>query len=795
MSARQALKQEFDGYCAGYTRHFVKQGSFNLYHSKELDNVIKKAHRLVLAEFFESYQPRSENVPFCVIASKAYADFKLGANEAVPLLFVYKDIKGFHLKPMIKAFIALLNDIGLVTDYQVCEVSGIVGKARELKPFGTRYLCGSKALFKAARDEIKQALALYKDEFADALLAHFKDRNLAFIKQEFNIKKDFGGLEDYANLDSLLLLLKDSPKNYALHFVSEKELSELRLATDFLLSLQSAMNIQNGADTDKFLFANAGEISLLMKKKDKKNLDAKNSMLQKAMSCLHTIGFYTRYISMRIQFARQEPKFQPLMQSAFMRAEDKIFISKRQVFSTLKDFLDALNTLDDIYMDFDLSVVMELKRLRISKKDFEQALLPFKTLLHRRYSFCVLKVLFDSLLLKELIKAYAPLYFLPDEESIYSRDENAFLVLKEFEKQMSNLEIIKNLSSQEKMIVKLSILMSASNEENEVSLANIYRALCGKLNIHGEVLEFGLKMCLHFNLMREFIEKEDIYNETIITALISRLGNARNVKVLHALTFISAKALGINEHFFYKSLDALLGNALAGFENAEFLDESTRRVKKEQTLKRSRVFLECDSYLQDKITHIQSNLFIIKNSFEKIVEVAKCARENDFKFWLDNDKNFVLELVSASKKLNLSQILGALSSLNLVFMSFFPLFDDKMYAKFEYANEVSDMQKTKFSELLQKNLSANELKLKKPMIKKDELKFDLGYSKTYAKLNLNTKDQQGLMAFVMSVFDELDLTLSAAKIQTIRQRTRNTFYFEKTPNLDEQRLIKSLASE
>ena len=202
-------------------------------------------------------------------------------------------------------------------------------------------MCGSKALFKAARDEIKQALALYKDEFADALLAHFKDRNLAFIKQEFNIKKDFGGLEDYANLDSLLLLLKDSPKNYALHFVSEKELSELRLATDFLLSLQSAMNIQNGADTDKFLFSNAGEISLLMKKKDKKNLDAKNSMLQKAMSCLHTIGFYTRYISMRIQFARQEPKFQPLMQSAFMRAEDKIFISKRQVFSTLKDFLDA----------------------------------------------------------------------------------------------------------------------------------------------------------------------------------------------------------------------------------------------------------------------------------------------------------------------------------------------------------------------------------------------------------------------------------------------------------------------
>ena len=108
---------------------------------------------------------------------------------------------------------------------------------------------------------------------------------------------------------------------------------------------------------------------------------------------------------------------------------------------------------------------------------------------------------------------------------------------------------------------------------------------------------------------------------------------------------------------------------------------------------------------------------------------------------------------------------------------------------------MSDSQKEKFGELLKKNLGTQKTKLKKPMIKKDELKLDLGYSKTYAKLNLNTKDQQGLMAFVMNVFDELKLTLSAAKIQTIRQRTRNTFYFEKTPNLNEQSLIKSLVSE
>lgn len=787
------LKKEFESYCASYTKHFIKQGSFSLYHSKELDNLIKKAHKAILAQFFEDYLPHNENIPFCIIASKAYSDFKLCANESVPLLFIYKDIKAFHLKPMIKAFIALLNDIGLVIDYQICELGGIVGKWSELRPFGVRYLCGSKALFKSARDEFKKALTTHKDELAKSLFAYFQHSNLGFIKQEFNIKKDFGGIEDYSNLDSLLTLFKDSPKNYALHFVSEKELSELRLAMDFLLSLQSAINIQSSKDSDTFLFINADEISLLMRKKDKKNLEAKYSMLQKAMSCMHTVGLYTRFIAS--QMSKDGLKFQPINQGFFMSANRRVFINKRQNFTHLKAFLDALNTLNDEYVEFDVSVVMYLKRMHVSKRDYELALLAFRTLLYRHHSFSALKLFFDSGILKELIKAYAPLYFLPDEESVYSRDENAFLVLKAFEKQINEFESLKNLSSQEKMVLKLSILMSASNEENEVSLANIYRSLCAKLNISGGILEFGLKMCKYFHLMKEYIEKEDIYNETIIASFVSKLGNERNLRILHALTFINARALGIHQHFFYKSLDKLLQNALSGFENEEFLDESTRRVKKEQALKRSKPFLQQSLAMQDRILHITSNLFIIKNSFETIVSVAQMAKEYDFKFWFDNEKNFILELISRNDKLDLESILNTLSSLNLVFMSFFPLFDDKVYLKFEYASEVSDEQKAKFATLLEKNLQSHNHKVKKPMIKKDELKLDLGYSKTYAKLNLNTKDQQGLMAFVMNVFNELQLTLSAAKIQTIRQRTRNTFYLEKTPNLNEESLIKSLTSE
>ena len=124
--------------------------------------------------------------------------------------------------------------------------------------------------------------------------------------------------------------------------------------------------------------------------------------------------------------------------------------------------------------------------------------------------------------------------------------------------------------------------------------------------------------------------------------------------------------------------------------------------------------------------------------------------------------------------------------------------DDKIYLRFEYSDVLSDEDIQKLYKILEKralNIGKNEVK--KPMIKKDELKFVPEYSKNYVKLSLNTKDSKGLMAFVMSVFAKFNLKLSAAKIQTVRQRTRNTFIFEKTDKLLDfkQELINSLTME
>lgn len=71
----------------------------------------------------------------------------------------------------------------------------------------------------------------------------------------------------------MFVLFKTSPKNYALNFIDEKNLSELRLAGDFLLSLKSAMNLLSAKDEDEFLLINVHDLSELMYKKLKNILE------------------------------------------------------------------------------------------------------------------------------------------------------------------------------------------------------------------------------------------------------------------------------------------------------------------------------------------------------------------------------------------------------------------------------------------------------------------------------------------------------------------------------------------
>lgn len=758
------IKKELKDTQESSYKHFAKQGSFALYYSKDVDYFVKKAYDIVLENFFEDFLPN--NVPFCICASKSYASFKLCPKQELPLLFIYKDLKAYKIRQIIKAIISLLGDLGYVMSYEIKELSAFDNDVINFNLVNTRFLCGSKLIFKIAKtkiDEIKKQ----KDYIKTMCEKEFNLSKIPFIRQEFNIKKDFGGLSFIYMLDIIFKLYKDKiSENF-----DKDILSKLRLCSDFLLSLSSAMNLQNDKESDIFLLEQMDELSTVLLIKSKKNKSAKEVLLTRAMSNLHFIGIFCSYVF-----------------SLLDSNEKKIYenLSLTKLMQRLCEYKSK--------EEFKAYMAFEIKKIDFDKDELLLCYEYFLQLLYNDNSFYTLKLLLDSDLLKEFLKPFYNIRFLIDFEREFSLCENAFLCLKTYEENLSEFKDL-NLSKDETMILKLSILLSSLREENELSLANVFRSYCAKLDLDMQTVEFGLVFCKNYFLMRETILKEDIYNETVIFSLTSKLKNERFLKILHKLSLISAIALKENNSFFIRNLNELLKNCLEALSDENFLDESFRRVKKEQILKRSKIFTELDENMQDKIRHIKSNLFFIKHNNDEIVNIALLARKGE-NFILNIEENFCLE-VFANRDLRVANILKALSNLNLINMSFYELFDEKIYIKFIYDNLINKEQKDKIYELLKECLKTNFKMTKKPTIKKDELKFDLAYSKNYVKLNLNSKDTKGLMAFVMDIFANFGIILSEARIKTVRQRTRNTFIFEKNELFLQKKdeFIKSLTSE
>ncbi len=69
-----------------------------------------------------------------------------------------------------------------------------------------------------------------------------------------------------------------------------------------------------------------------------------------------------------------------------------------------------------------------------------------------------------------------------------------------------------------------------------------------------------------------------------------------------------------------------------------------------------------------------------------------------------------------------------------------------------------------------------------PVIYKNELTIDCDHSKTYALMDLDCKDQKGLVAYIIGIFDEMGIDIATAKVHTLKNRAKDMFLIEKNGN-------------
>ena len=177
-------------------------------------------------------------------------------------------------------------------------------------------------------------------------------------------------------------------------------------------------------------------------------------------------------------------------------------------------------------------------------------------------------------------------------------------------------------------------------------------------------------------------------------------------------------------------------------------------------------FISLDKQIKDRILAIESNLLFLKYTQQQIIDIA--LKANDC-------SNINLELTSHSVKIitksswNMAMVLWELRNLDLAYMEIFELFDGKSYIRLDYNSKIENSQ----NQIIQALCSKDNPQCDKPVILSNEIGFDMNYSQNYAKLNINSKDQRGFMVYILSMLSKFQIKLANARIQTIKNRTRN----------------------
>lgn len=795
------LQNNINKYKTNLKKNFSKlQGrNFGLFHTKFTDDLLKMALDGIYELFFGIFTPHLDKIPLCAIALENYAKNYHCIGDKAEILVVFMDVEGFCTKNISKQFYKTILALKFDANIQILNIDEIFENAKDddllkSKFCYFRYVCGSKTVYKFARSELNRLKEYKKYEFIQKRIQNLHNFNeIEFINQEPNLLAGYGGISDINETELILNYVceEQNIKSKLLEFITEKELSELNLSIDDIVSLRNALRISGGSDTAESSYLE--NISKIMQTKEKKMLDTKILIAQKMLSSLHQIAIYSRYIA----YCATEQNLQNIDTKDRFFCENGIVYSKiDKENAPLEEIVRDLANLPDTRLKFHISAIFTLKRALQESTNQERMLNEFKRILNREFTYDILNALLNSEILFVIIKPMSHTRYLAefDRYHKYSVDDHSVLGVYHLEniKDPFAKSLYDDLCADGKLMMKLTILMHDVGKgftgDHSIVGSNIFRAYANKLSMSQKAINMGVTLIKNHTLMYDVANRDDIYNQRVILGFISQLGEKQALKNLYILTY--CYILSVNETLYNSYIAKLLRElyqiSMENFDDAGLLDEATRRAKKEASLKKQSEFNSLSSDKQRKIFQIPSNLFFIKYQSAEILKIALWAlnaQEDEFSF--ENSETFSLEIIG-SKQTNIAYLLKELANFDLGYMEIFELFDERVYIKLEFNLKFQTKDETNIKSLVKNALQSKiSPEIDKPQILPSELNFDLEHSKTYAKLNINTKDQRGLMAYVMSVFGKYNIKITSARIQTIKNRTRNLFLIQKSVRLSE----------
>ena len=795
---------------------------FLVKHTKKIDGFIKIIYKYLLRKHFKSYLPMSNHIPITVIALGSYGREQLCVYSDIDIMLLYDEVPGFNIKPILEEFVLLAWDSGLKLGSRVHSIKDVEKEVRSDVTIKTsllesRLIYGSKQLWYHFEYKLSKIRKFNQKEFVLEKLEEHKIRLLKYpLNMQPNIKDGYGGMRE-ANMVFWMATIAYGVKNTkhlcGIAFTDE-EFRRFVIAIEYIFRVRSALHLISQKKSDIVTFDILPELSRWLGFEDTTRFVKERQCMGKILRSLHEIHSFsatmTKKISRRylVDLSKIGLIKEKRLSKNLYYHDTKIYTSFTNKPKKLNIFLKELLALPMDVTSFDPSYVAYASKtiLPIKLNDTSKSLIV--QILEKENLYPIVKLLYNAQLLVELIPILKMIINQAQFDGYHKHPVDIHSI-----KTLYHIQNIKDpflqvmyskLTTNQKFVLRLAAFFhdagKGRGKDHHIVGQNLFKKFAKYLNIDEKTINTAANLIRYHNMMSKVATTEDIYSQNTILAFTGLVKTQESLGLLYLLTY--ADICSVDEKFYKSSTASLLKElylqSMPAFDNKELLKLSSRRVAKENTIKKHKLFLESKRLMQKKILSIESNQMYLKYKSEDIIKLAMQANETtNWDYTISNNETLSIKITRAVP-LNLGYLLGKMQFLNIVSMGIYKLFDDKKFFEISFDSKIDEEEISFVEDIIKHSFDmTKEIKLKKPIIAKNEIVIDCNHTKELAMMKIKTTDQKGLFSYIAKKFDDFGVEINSAKIQSLKGKANDLFLISKNGHFcdNQEKILNELIEQ
>jgi [protein-PII] uridylyltransferase len=791
----RAIRESYKLYIASLLSLFEESlgKNFLVKHTKSIDGFLKIIYKYTIRKYFGDYSPMQNSLPITLIALGSYGREQLCVYSDIDLMIVYKDIKGYNTKAIIESLLSMAWDSGLKLGHRVHEVDDLVAASRtdhtiKSAMIESRFIFGSKFVWMETETKLRQIKKENQKDFIATKLAEYHDRHKKLpISMRADIKNGAGGLRDLNTVYWIAAVLHQVSrvKDIVPAIISEKEYTKMMKSIEFLYRLRSALHLVSKKKQDVLILELIPDVAKLFHLSQRK-------VAEKTYKALIEVETLSEIFIMQLtqEIFKEKDKTVTMIDDILYLKADKLYANyhdSEDILTALKALLPYLSEIKS----YDISFIASIRSARFSAQNSQKQQKIVKSLLYHDNLFALFFALYRAKVLTKLFPPLAKVKFLPQFDG-YHRfpvDIHSIQTLGALEHitDQNIKEIYATFTDEQRAILRLSAFLhdcgKGRRKDHSELGSHIIKQYALELGFSNDYATYAYILVRYHTLMSNISAREDIYNEKVIYSFNAKIKEPIILKLLYVLTFADIESVGEGTYSNFNAnlLKELYTLSLDAFEHEKMISEAARRTKKEHTLMRYIPFKTLKRSTQKKILSIQSNLLFFKYTPQEVTTLAAWMeiKKEPYEYKITHDNALTIEILT-KEELNVGYLLGKLSNLDIATMDIFAVGEGQKYFKVSFLESVEKEELFYIQNIIEDAFDmSKKTRLPKLEIYKKEIDIKCDHSNSYARMKVNCRDQKGLIANIISIFDDMGIDIASAKIQTIKKRARNLFLIEK----------------